>query len=73
MAMMVCHITMKKVVIVPSHDTWVGANTAKAALNVARGNGVKRTANIQEGSEAVGLRINIPLAVISERRGSSLR
>ena len=73
LAMMVCHITVKKVVIVPSYDIRVGANTAKAALNVARGNGVKRAADIQEGSETVGLCINMPLDVISEGRGGSLR
>ena len=73
MAVMIGQIAVEKVVVIPSNDTRVGANTAEASSNVARGNGVKRTTDIQEGSETMGPRIDMSFDIIGEGRGSSLR
>ena len=71
--MVVRHIPVQEVVIIPAHHTWVRADTAQAALNVTGSDGVKRTADVQEGSKAVGLRVDKSFDIIRKGRGGGLR
>ena len=46
LAVVVCHVTVEKVIVIPTHHTRVRPNAAKTALNVVGCNGVKSAADV---------------------------
>ena len=63
-AVVVGHIAVKKVVIVPADHSRVCPNTAEAALDMVRGDGVEGAPDIQERSKAVRAGIDVPFYVV---------
>ena len=72
LAVVVCHVSVEKVVVIPSHHAKVRPDAAKAALDMVGCNGVKSAANVQEGSKAVQPCVYMTFYIVHESRCSSL-
>ena len=49
LAVVICHITVEKIEVIPSHQARVRPDAAETALDMVGCNGVKGAANVQEG------------------------